>query len=306
MLMKADKRVVRRIATLTEEPMHRRLTTHLAMLAVLAASATLGCGEDESEPAGHRGEFCLSRGDCTGGLACFSNKCTDANFNLKVEGKECVAIECRVAKDCCPEPTDPALCANYKQNCALYPDAGACELYEDAYCECDPDRWSCQDDKCVEQCEDVGERCANGWICNGKRCIQCEDDDDCSADQKCVDDVCQSQCKEDLDCPVFHSCESKKCTYTGCGSDRECVAYRQDLRAYCDEEKKCQVPCSVDLECDDPYSFESMACVDGLCINIGCESDEECRIRLGLSTLSSALGMMDAVCRTKTEAAEED
>jgi hypothetical protein len=279
----------------------------LSLVSLAVGLVALGCAEDKSEPLGHRGEFCLSRGDCSGGLACFDNECTDARFNLTRTGKECVAIECRAARDCCPEPlVDASLCTLYQEQCELSPDSGACESYDDAYCECDPDRWECGDGQCVEQCEDVGEPCANGLVCDGKRCIECQEDDDCSVDQKCVDDVCQSQCKDDLDCPVFYSCERKSCQYSGCSSDRECIAYRDDLRAYCDKEKVCQVPCTVDLECDDPYSFSSMACIGGLCVDVGCESDEECRIRLGTLVSTVGGGSFDAECRKAPKAADAE
>ena len=78
---------------------------------------------------------------------------------------------------------------------------------------------------------------------------------------------------------AFHICDivTGACTPTGCYTDRECIAYTGNVLAYC-AASKCNVPCESDLECDNPFDFGYMACLEGVCTYIGCETDEECKI----------------------------
>ena len=77
---------------------------------------------------------------------------------------------------------------------------------------------------------------------------------------------------------------------TGCTTDRECVAKNVNPLSKC-AMGKCQTPCQTDTECNvGRYSYQ--ACVMGSCQDIGCETNEECRIRLSGVSLNK-----DAVCR---------
>lgn len=278
-----------------EANLYRALTGAMAVAA--AFTLPLACGEDEEPALGMRGEFCLSRTDCSSGLACMDNTCVLFNFGLKAAAKECVAIQCLEAEDCCPEP--PVICPSYEAQCELAPDSLICDEYE-RQCVCQEENWECSEGQCIEHCDSVGDECVTGGKCNGTDCVDCVEDDDCLSTEECTNDVCETVCEEDEDCPLFHSCESRRCEYTGCATDRECVAARKDIRAFCDDEKICQVPCQADIECDNPYEFGNMACIAGLCANLGCESDEECRVQM-----SGSRTILDAVCREKEEPEEE-
>jgi hypothetical protein len=75
----------------------------------------------------------------------------------------------------------------------------------------------------------------------------------------------------------------------------ECIAVTQNVQATCGD-SKCSVPCQTDLECGNPMSYNFLACVSGTCVNVGCESDEQCRIMMGLSPGSN----IEAECRDAT------
>jgi hypothetical protein len=55
----------------------------------------------------------------------------------------------------------------------------------------------------------------------------------------------------------------------------------------------CLVPCQSDLECDSATQFKFKACIQGYCKDVGCETDEECRIFLK----AQPGAMQDAVCQ---------
>jgi hypothetical protein len=132
-------------------------------------------------------------------------------------------------------------------------------------------------------------QCTTGTpYCSDGKCSQCRTKDDCK-DEECIDGHCGPACKSDTQCAVFEACQSGKCVYVGCQSDRECVlqatttttAPTQDPRlAKCHIEKNigtCVFPCEIDAQCD-----STEVCVDGVCKYIGCETDKECATIAGL------------------------
>jgi hypothetical protein len=65
-----------------------------------------------------------------------------------------------------------------------------------------------------------------------------------------------------------------------------------DVLSSC-QDGECLASCATDLDCDSPMRFGFKSCVDGHCKDVGCETDEECRIALNVTPGSSA----KAVCK---------
>jgi hypothetical protein len=261
-------------------------TKRVLMIAFAFAVLPLGCGDDEDTSAARasqRGESCHSRLDCAAGLSCLGNVCTVANFPFSPTGKECMAIECREAADCCPEPI--AGCATYEALCAAG-DATYCS-YVQMYCVCDTSAYACEENHCVDVC-DTDTDCVFGGTCVASRCVACASDDECLETQICKNQQCVEKCTEKIDCPYFHDCQAGVCVEVGCNDDRECIAATKNVLAICSTDKKCQIPCQTDAECQSG-GYDFRACVNEFCVDIGCESDEECRLRMPAG--------QDAVCR---------
>lgn len=246
---------------------------------LLAAAGTLASACGTSARKANRGESCAARHDCKGGLACVANVCQESKFELKPTGNECVPIDCRTDDECC-QTSD--FCDDLASEC----DMGittSCDQF-DQLCRCDA---RCEDNQCVERCDSDTDCFTNGG-CVGGRCVECQEDDDCF-EGFCVDNACEPDCDDDLDCPVFHECQGRVCVEVGCKTDRECIAAEGNVLAFC-EDTECKVPCDSDLECGSPDAFAFRACVDKMCVDVGCEDDAECRVRLG----------RDAECRPET------
>jgi hypothetical protein len=56
---------------------------------------------------------------------------------------------------------------------------------------------------------------------------------------------------------------------------------------------ECRQPCETDLECAAVVGFNFRGCVGGFCEDLGCETDEDCRIRLSIPQTSGD----EAECR---------
>jgi len=268
----------------------------LGFAAVLLAAA--GCGDDDTEKvaavtgSGQRGESCRVHADCVPGLACVGKVCSVGAFGLTASGSECVQIECRTAIDCCPEP--PAACTSYKQICDSSGDPTYCNLYQ-TQCVCTEADWGCENDKCVERCTTSSD-CSLSNSCVNSKCVECASDDDCGTNFACKDQECVPKCKDSDECEYFHECLEGTCVETGCKTDRECQAASNNVLSVC-REKECVTPCASDIECDQPRKYGYSACIDNLCVDIGCVSDEECRILLGVQAGRGT----DAACRPITK-----
>jgi hypothetical protein len=253
----------------------------LAALGLAAIGAGGACSTEEEAPRrGQRGESCAGTADCAGGLACVLGTCSVQAFELTVTEQACVRVQCREAADCWPD-----VCSGYEERCDDG-EALACAQFESSC------NFACQGEKCERLCETDGQ--CLGQTCVSGRCTECARDDDCFGDDSCIDNVCISGCKEKADCPIFHDCENAVCVFVGCASDRECIAATGTARATC-QEQTCVVPCSTDIECDSPSNYGYSACVSGRCRPIGCETDAECRILLGVHGTRE-----DAECRPQT------
>lgn len=270
----------------------RTITTVLIPLVAIGlfvAGFTTGCGDDEPEmiqttpeQKSDRGENCTARNDCVEGLACVNNTCVQHEYNISPEASHCELIQCESDDECCTIDLSDDECDDLEDDCNAG-NFGACNQYEDE-CVCDLE---CQDSQCIqldetEDCVDDFD-CAFGETCANGECVQCESDGDCDGDDQCVSGVCEPTCKVDSNCPLFHECNSGECVETGCTTDRECIHYTDNHRAEChDETGSCSLPCDTDSDCNQGSFGQFEVCDNGICVFIGCESDQECRTALQL------------------------
>ena len=255
------------------------------------------CTVDDSNPdagdqtgAGKRGESCKSRGDCVAGLACVNGVCAKADFGIVPTMNECVQIDCMTPKDCCPKITvvDPS-CTTYQNGC----EGGITTYctYYNMYCKCNEDAYTCTaDNKCQSKtaCTDAAFSCPTGFVCNGgTECVKCLKNEDCGPDSTCTPQhTCQANCLKNSDCPYLFTCSAGTCVDTGCADDRECIAKTRSPLSVCTA-KKCKTPCQTDAECNIGGTYQYSACVTGFCTDVGCKTDEECRIRLNIPVPSN-------------------
>lgn len=246
---------------------------------------------------GKRGESCRARADCEPGLACIGGVCSLADFGVTPSTKKCVLVQCRIAKDCCPVPSQS--CPFYKDFCAQGQQT-YCDLYTQS-CVCDETLRACTEYKCVltPKCNTGTPVCPAPLVCSGTKCVQCATDTDCAsglagAGAKCVENKCVPRCAKDGDCPYFNSCQDGACVKTGCKTNRECVASSGNVLSLCKTDTgECLTACETDLGCDSPLRFTFKGCIQGYCKDIGCETDAECRIFLK----DPPGGTQDAVCQ---------
>jgi hypothetical protein len=69
----------------------------------------------------------------------------------------------------------------------------------------------------------------------------------------------------------------------GCSSDRECILANDNPLSVCTD-KKCRVPCQMDVECNRTGVQGVAACVSGQCVDIGCETEDDCRAMYSATT----------------------
>jgi hypothetical protein len=270
----------------------------LVSFAMLACGGALAaCSTDDevttqasaTEPDGgalrisQKGEVCQVTNDCAPGLVCIpfpggsGGVCGVGTFGITRTAKECVAVECRDALDCCPPA--PPNCAQLLAGCSDGGAAVLCAQYE-AYCKCDATKRDCVADKCIVKCASDVECAASGpgARCLGGRCGVCTTDTDCAANNRCTDGACVPECRSDGDCLGFARCTSGRCVDSGCKTDRECVALTRNVEAKCGADGKCTSACESDIECANPKGYTFVSCIEKRCTYTGCESDKDCRL----------------------------
>lgn len=205
----------------------------------------------------------------------------------------CYRIECETTDECCAEFQPSSSCPLYEMDCAE--DPIYCPTYR-SLCFCNRE---CRDDVCVSlppPCESHDE-CVSFLepFCVVGVCRQCAEHADCAAESdRCIEGVCTPPCTRDEQCPLLHACEEGDCVEVGCSSDRECAFLRKDERARC-RDGACTVPCERDIDCAGGSGENSFqVCEAGECVFVGCESDAECRVLLGLAETTDRAR---AVCR---------
>ncbi|MDD9940659.1 MAG: hypothetical protein OXU20_06315 [Myxococcales bacterium] len=236
---------------------------------------------------GDRGESCMARNDCNSGLACISQRCVENEFDVSVEPKQCVRVQCMEDADCCEAFRPPVNCPMWQSQCDMGV-TNSCTIFE-SNCIC---QLACQDQACVRvnRCE-TDLDCGGGGIvrCLDGTCTQCRAPADCpNEDDLCIAGVCRAGCERNEQCPLFHECQAGQCVEVGCTSDRQCLFSTRDPRSRC-QDGQCVAPCQNDAECSDFH-----ACEDERCVFVGCEADEECRVFLMLQNVPDSTR---AVCR---------
>jgi hypothetical protein len=249
-----------------------------------------------------RGESCQSSNDCDSTLVCVSGRCSVGSYMLAPTGKQCVLVACHTPQDCCPKPI-ATNCAQLQQYC----EAGIeqeCTLYQ-SQCVCDGSKWSCDNGKCNQQCmpasadgftPDTCRSLGAAYTCVGGKCVECTKDTDCpmlgGVTRSCKDNKCQIKCTKEADCDPFYTCDmtSAACVYSGCKKNLECIAKSNNPLAIC-YAGQCDVPCQSDPECASTITVINpvqgavpavaqglQVCDKGHCVDVGCDSDDECRI----------------------------
>ncbi len=261
----------------------------LGLMAMLS-----GCNSDQSvKPVeeSQRGESCAATNDCAGGLVCVGQRCVQDEVPVSKTAKFCFAVECKEAADCCVAPNWSApsadICASYQEQCDL--DPLYCTTYE-SYCVCP---YTCSEDG---QCVPIAAGCTDDTdcltsyqpYCSVGQCVQCTADSQCTTEgYTCIDGACQEPCTKNEQCLVLETCQSGRCEYTGCTSDRQCILYTGDAASKCTKEKTCATPCASNAECSS--KGKGYICENDVCTFIGCETADDCRAYLGVQYSTSTV-----------------
>jgi len=269
---------------------------HIWLACVGLVSVLSGCQSDGAQkvsPANksERGETCLARNDCVDGLACINGQCMLNEYPISVQARECVRIDCAEDADCCVDFVPDTNCPTYQTDCEDNFIQSSCDAYN-RYCICNR---VCDDQMCV-----IPNICTTdtdcillqgSGVCDNGVCVECLVDVDCPGDGICNVDTnrCISRCTRNEECDIFEQCNANgECEESGCNDNRECYFATGSPLSEC-HDGECRVPCENDAECN-PFD----ACQNGLCVFVGCTSDEQCRILLGLENRDDTAR---AVCR---------
>jgi len=171
-----------------------------------------------------------------------------------------------------------------------------CQFYQ-TLCVCDGSKFTCEDGKCAQACTPANgitpDSCkvfGAGFSCLGGKCVECTQDVDCpvtNVTRVCRDNKCQIKCTKETDCDPFYDCDmgTSTCVYVGCKTNLECIAKSGNPLAICNA-TKCDVPCQSDPECLATIAVNPITgvmgglqvCIDSHCVDVGCDSDDQCRI----------------------------
>lgn len=240
----------------------------LGMLA-LSALALMGCTKHIApNNAGPFGSSCQATNDCASGLVCVRNTCINQNLPLDPTAKVCQYTDCSTDTDCtggdtCVDGVCTFVCTSdadcpVGQGCEA--STGSCFPYD---CAADAD------------CPSFGSRLR---IC------------DLAVGDNAAQGTCRYGCASDLDCTAFEACNTttRLCENVGCSSDRECALYYggsfSDAFMTCNTTTgQCEYACTSDADC---YALTGgggtqVFCMDGICTDLGCDTDADCRAEYG-------------------------
>ncbi|HEX4338452.1 MAG TPA: hypothetical protein VH062_21245 [Polyangiaceae bacterium] len=189
----------------------------------------------------------------------------------------------------------------------------ACFYYK-TYCDCAATTWACTANACVyaAKCAHDGNvfkgcptRLRTGvgtgaGVCDtttdkcGAAATGCTTADDCEGTpvsddpaDNCEKDECTCVSAKCYDCDT----KTKVCAPSpACTEDTQCARALGDIRATC-ASGKCILPCTTDHDCSPSGAaqgagaFNAQVCgKDGVCVALGCSSDDDCLTGTGLKT----------------------
>jgi Cys-rich repeat protein len=149
---------------------------------------------------------CLTNADCAEGETCDEalNSCVAASgCTADIDCDDtlfCTGVESCVEGACVDGPGDPCAegetCDEALDSCITVPECAA-DL------DCDDTLFCTGVESCVAgECVDgPGDPCAEGENCdeNGDRCVECLNDSQCAASERCADNVCITRCELDVE-----------------------------------------------------------------------------------------------------------
>ena len=271
---------------------------------------------------------CSDDSDCGAGT-CSPGSCSDDSLDCSIDG-DCAANTCDTGTSLCTVSGDDcstngdADCS--AQTCSTFGRRCACDnpTYDPGDPICSDDE--CTDELCVFKCEDelckVDDSCDDDTDCFGNictaegNCVECEANTDCDEEdgEACsAEGECTKPCTKDVECGLFETCTTGACVYQGCQSPNECVQLPglatggQDPRlATCVEKDDigvCRMPCEQDAHCPST----TQVCEGGLCEEIGCNSDTECKSQFGAHNdeiTDNKSYLTEYLCRDRVEGSE--
>lgn len=268
---------------------------HFALIALLIGMlAALGCEDKTVQPSrsGGIGQSCFSTNDCGGNLVCLFDTCQYENLPLDPSANVC--LECSTDADCTdegPQICDDGVC---RLDCATDQD---CQDFAEFGNACESSSGNCFFYNCNEDPQ-FPQPCPFDSVCDLSVgdddalgvCFPCLADEDCAEDEVCSDRLCEPTCSSDQDCPGLFACNTSTqlCEFVGCSTDRECAissnSYEDQLLVCNEETNLCEYPCERDSDC--LYFLGGAAyCLDGACTDLGCTTDDECRILTGANSV---------------------
>ena len=267
----------------------------------VATLAVVGCNEKNEPPAmsiSQVGESCERTADCAVSLACFGGTCRLADSKVTPNGKECKAIQCDSAADCCTSVWQKdSMCATYEQQCALSPTSTYCDEAKGPECACSESNYSCTNNLCKRiECTAAVDCCATRWTrssscttaetycaqdptlyasycatATGPSCV-CNET---TSNYGCVNNVCvtQTSCTTDTNCTLSTArrCSAGHCV--ACIEDTDCTA----TGAKCINNACVAPQCVTDSDCP---IFSVCETDTATCKSVGCATDRECMTRL--------------------------
>jgi len=233
------------------------------------------------------GEGCIARRDCALGLLCVAGSCAMASLGTDPTGRASgVGESCRATNDCAQElacvgnvcvavtlslsqtakQCHRVECAKDDDCCAAFVPNASCPAYKDN-CDTDP------------------------VFCNTYRSL-------CECSQHCIDELCMVSAPG---CTVSSECTSLQTPFCVGGTCRQCEgdANCPGEGAKC-VEGVCMAACVVDEQCPPQHD-----CMDGECVDVGCQTDRECVFMSGEALSSCVDGTCQTPCDTDSDCKSE-
>jgi hypothetical protein len=247
----------------------------------VAAVLVSACGSDDKKAvpaAGSRlDEACEKTADCAAGLACVvsdtGSVCRPVSSGITVNAKECAAIQCNTADDCCTNQfTRNSQCTTWAANCTATPTSADCARSTGPQCVCTAANYTCDKNVCHGiQCQRPTDCCT---YLNWTRSTACDTAAaDCTTDPVLYASQCtyaqgtSCVCNDTVnnyDCNAQNLCV----TVTSCTSDTSCYA----PNPRCDTAAGHCVGCLTTADC----TASGAQCIANVCVTPTCKSNADC------------------------------